>query len=76
MDAIQAYLENLKQGGKQNYLNLTIIPLLSPNGGEPDYLTLEEGLRQGVVTITEVSQARTFLGCSNGIIGNQRRTKP
>ncbi len=55
MDAVQAYLENLKQGGKQNHLNMTMIPLLAAKGEEPDYLTLEEGLGQGVVTITEVS---------------------
>ncbi len=55
MDPIQAYLETLKQGGKQNHLNLTMIPLLAANEGEPDYLTLEEGLGQGIVTITEVS---------------------
>jgi hypothetical protein len=35
MDAIQAYLETLKQGGEQNYLNLTMIPLLAATGGNP-----------------------------------------
>jgi hypothetical protein len=55
MDPIQVYLEHLKQGGKQGYLNLTMIPLLAPSGGEPDYLTLEEGLSQGLVIITETS---------------------
>ena len=55
MDPIQAYLETLKQGGKQNHLNLTMIPFLAANGGEPDYLTLEEGLSQGLVIITEIS---------------------
>ena len=52
MDPIQAYLEPLKQGGKQNHLNLTMIPFLVANGGEPDYLILDEGLSQGVVIIT------------------------
>lgn len=55
MDLINSFLETLKQGGKQSHLNLTIIPLLSSNGGEPDYLTLEEGLSQGSVMITEIS---------------------
>jgi hypothetical protein len=55
MDPIQGYLETLKQGGKQNHLNLIIIPFLAANGGEPDYLTLEEGLSQGFVIITEIS---------------------
>src|SRR4030042_3473045 len=55
MDLLNAFLETLKQGGKQSYLNLTMIPLLSSNGGEPDYLTLEDGLIQGNVIITEIS---------------------
>ncbi len=55
MDLINAFLDTLKRGGKQSHLNLTMIPMLAANEGEPDYLTLEEGLGQGVVTITEVS---------------------
>ncbi len=55
MDPIKDYLNTLKQGGKQNLLNLTVIPFLAANGGEPDYLTLEEGLSQGFVIITEIS---------------------
>jgi hypothetical protein len=57
MDTIQAYLDTLKQGGKQSHLNMTMIPLLSSDGGEPDYLTLEEALAKGAVEITEVSQS-------------------
>jgi hypothetical protein len=55
MDPIQTYLDTLKQGGKQNHQNLTLIPLLAPSEGGPDYLTLEEGISQGLVTITEIS---------------------
>ena len=54
MEAIQAFLERVKQGGKQSHLNLTLIPLLAP--GEPDYLTLEETLGQGLAEVTEVSK--------------------
>jgi hypothetical protein len=61
MDQIQGFLENLKQGGKQSHLNLTVIPLLSPDTAEPDYLTLEEALSQGAVEITEVSQSGQVL---------------
>jgi hypothetical protein len=32
-----------------------MIPLLAANGIEPDYLTLEEGINQGLVVITEIS---------------------
>ena len=38
MDLINAFLETLKQGGKQSRLNLTMIPLPSSNEGEPDYI--------------------------------------
>lgn len=55
MDQIQVFLERVKQGGKQNHRNLAVIPLLASDHGEPDYLTLEEGLRQGLVVITEIS---------------------
>ncbi|MGD0625698.1 MAG: DUF6569 family protein [Thermodesulfobacteriota bacterium] len=56
MEHIQAFLETLKQGGKQTHLNLTLFPLLAPDTGEPDYLTLEDALNQGLVEVTEVSQ--------------------
>jgi hypothetical protein len=38
MDPIQAYLDALKQGGKQSNQKLTMIPLLETTGGEPGYL--------------------------------------
>ena len=56
MEAIQIFLEKVKLGGKQSHLNMTLIPLLAPDTGEPDYLILEEALGQGIVEITEVSQ--------------------
>jgi hypothetical protein len=56
MEAIQAFVERVKQGGKQSHLNLTLIPLLASDARVPDYLTLEEALTQGLVEITEVSQ--------------------
>jgi hypothetical protein len=56
MEAIQAFLENVKLGGKQSHQNMTLFPLLASDAGEPDYLTLEEALGQGVVEITEVSR--------------------
>ncbi len=55
LDAIQTFLGTLKQGGKQSHLNMTLIPSLASDAGEPDYLTLEEALTQGVVEITELS---------------------
>jgi hypothetical protein len=55
MEQIQGFLENVKLGGKQTHLNMTLIPLLAPDAGAPDYLILEEALNQGLVEITEVS---------------------
>ncbi len=56
MESIQTFLENVKLGGKQSHLNLTLFPLLASDDGEPEYLILEEALGRGVVEITEVSQ--------------------
>jgi hypothetical protein len=56
MEHIQKFLGNVKMGGKQSHLNMTIFPLLAPDAGEPDYMILEEALSQGAVEITEVSQ--------------------
>jgi len=50
------FLEKAKLGGKQSHLNMTLVPLLASDAGEPDYLILEEALKQGVVEITEISQ--------------------
>ena len=56
MEHIQAFLENVKLGGKQSHQNMTLFPLLASDAGEPDYLILEEALAQGAVDVTEVSQ--------------------
>ena len=56
MEAIHDFVKTLKQGGKQSHLNLALFPLLSADGGNPDYLILEEALAQGVVEIKEVSE--------------------
>jgi len=53
MEAIQAFVEIVKQGGKQSHLNLSLFPLLAPDAGEPDYLILEEALAKGTVEISE-----------------------
>jgi hypothetical protein len=55
MDTMQAFVETLKVSRKQSHRNLSVIPLLASDHGDPDYLTLEEGLSQGFVIITEIS---------------------
>ena len=56
MEPIQSFLKRCKLARKQSYKNLTVFPLLAPNGTKPDYLTLEQGLDQNLVQISELDQ--------------------
>jgi hypothetical protein len=56
MNPIEALLDSVKLSRKQTHLNLTLVPMLASDAGEPDYLTLEEGISRGEVEITEVSE--------------------
>jgi hypothetical protein len=56
MDAVKDYLQALKIGRKQEHVNVALFPLMAPDAGPPDYLTLEEALKEGMVVITEVSE--------------------
>jgi len=51
MDPIISFLEIAKVARKQVHQNLTIFPLLAPDGIEPDYLTLEQALDQNLIQI-------------------------
>ena len=69
MDTMQAFVETLKVSRKQSHRNLSVIPLLASDHGDPDYLTLEEGLSQGFVIITEISTGRrSCLGACEKVI--------
>ena len=57
MEPIVLFLNATKLARKQSYKNLTVFPLLAPNGSKPDYLTLEQALDQSLVQITELDQA-------------------
>jgi len=54
MDPIISFLEIAKLARKQVHQNLTIFPLLAPDGIEPDYLILEQALDQNLIQITEL----------------------
>jgi hypothetical protein len=56
MDPIKDFLEIVKLARPQSHQNLVLFPLLAPESGEPDYLTLEEALGEDAVVITEVSE--------------------
>lgn len=54
MKHIKSFLETAKLARKQAYRNLTVFPLLAPNGLKPDYLILEQALDQNFIQITEL----------------------
>jgi hypothetical protein len=54
MKQIISFLETAKIARKQVHHNLTVFPLLAPNGIVPDYLTLEQALDQNLIRITEL----------------------
>jgi hypothetical protein len=56
MDQIISFLESLKVARKQTYLNLTLFPLLAPEGKKPDYLTMEQALEQNAIKVTETGE--------------------
>ena len=50
-------LQSLKLGEAVTFKNLTMFPLLDGVQGEPDYLTLDDALQAGLVSVTEVHEA-------------------
>ena len=57
MEPITSFLKSGKLARKQSYLNLTVFPLLGPDGGtRPNYLTLEQALDDNLIQITEKDQ--------------------
>jgi len=53
---IRTYLEQVKIGRKQSYMNLTLIPLLSAYLLDLDYLLLDEALQNGLLEVAEVTK--------------------
>jgi len=59
-------LQSLKLGEAVTFKNLTMFPLLDGVQGEPDYLTLDDALQKGLVSVTEVHEG--------GIVNNLKVT--
>ena len=57
MECIVRFVDSLKTAKKQTHANMTIYPLMASDFGEPDYITLEEGLEDGDVEITEITES-------------------
>lgn len=53
---ITEYLARIQLGGVQICENMGIVPLLFPDNGGPEYMTLREALERGALTVTEVSE--------------------
>jgi hypothetical protein len=53
MDPIKDFLEIVKLARAQSHRNLVLFPILAPESGKPDYLNLEEVLKEEVVVITD-----------------------
>jgi hypothetical protein len=54
---IRGFLESLSVGEPVGTPELTMFPLLGHDVGQPWYLTLDEGIAQSLVQVTEVSEA-------------------
>jgi len=54
MEQIISFLKIAKLARKQVHRNLTVFPLLAPDGIEPEYLTLEQALDENLIQITEL----------------------
>jgi ARG and Rhodanese-Phosphatase-superfamily-associated Protein domain len=54
MEQIKSFLEISKVARKRVHKNLTVFPLLAPNGIEPEYLILEQALDKKLIRITEL----------------------
>ena len=57
MKQITSFLETVKLARKQVHGNMTLFPLLAPDGIKPHYLILEQALEKDRVQITELDQS-------------------
>ena len=52
MQLVDSFIEIAKIARKQVYRNITVFPLLAPDGSEPDYFTFEQALEQNLIRVT------------------------
>lgn len=55
-NVLEHLLDNLEFGEVQTFKNLSVLPVFDGPDGEPNYLSMKEGLDQKLVEITEVSE--------------------
>ena len=61
LENLTRHLSNVVVKEPSTYKNLSVFPLFGRNGASPDYLTLDEAMTAGSVSISETSRwfART-----------------
>ena len=57
MKIIRETLNRIEVGPPTTFSSLTLFPLISASGKPPEYATLDEAIRQGLLEVREVSQA-------------------
>ncbi|MBI5192508.1 MAG: hypothetical protein HZA08_03570 [Nitrospirae bacterium] len=60
MKDVQAYFKGFRVNEPQTYENLTIFPLFREEAPGTYYLMLDEALKKGIVTVTEVNDTGRF----------------
>ena len=56
---IKEYLTRIRTGKKQEYLNMSVLPISSKLASKANYLTLKEGLQNGYINVIEREKAAT-----------------
>jgi hypothetical protein len=46
----------MELGAPQSFETMTVVPMILPSNGGPEYITLKEALERGVFSVTEVSE--------------------
>jgi hypothetical protein len=52
---LKDYLSKIEMGERQQFKNITVVPLFYPEAGKVDYLTLKEALDKKAIAVNEVS---------------------
>lgn len=65
-------LAGVTLGEPRTHGGLTVVPLLNFGATDPDWLTLDEAIGAGVLTVTEVSEAARCRPCVSRTRGSAR----
>lgn len=54
-DVIRSFIGRFRLGEGQSNGNMAVFPILMPENGGPEYMTMKEALEKALLTVTEVS---------------------